>query len=494
MWESLGIGDLTNALTTGGLYADLTAPNSPYALQPEGYTPVAAPRRATSGLGGYGPYQTVTEPLSLYARGATPAEALAAADWLLRLAERAPLLANFDIRQAAPVRLYAQPLGSATLYDALVVDVAPEPLVLAPTPQQEGGWQIPITLTITRQAEWRAAGETQQSTTDNQPALQTVTFAGVDPGMESPCTAGVIWGVTPLAGPLNALLLWGEQRGGATPRNDVALMTAPAAAPAAFLPATGWSSFADAAGNNPPANVLRYTASGTAEAPTALDPLTGGGHPLLALVNMQRPLVVVVCRSNSASAGFLLRAEGVNQGINTLITARTRMTPIAYNGGQPQIVPLGVMSAAAFAGGLRLVAQAVDATGSPTLDISQIALLDTSSPLARRVALTQNSVTSASGLGARSYESDLSVLGFGAVGGRVTGLSPADPTLSGPVNRFAGDAWVTVGTYTPNAASVTMGAALLLTHGQYWRLTQSGPLAVPATLRVRRRRAWRLPQ
>ena len=485
MWQTLGLG----SLDAGGLYADLTGLGA-YALQ--AYTPTPAPRRPTSGLGGYGPYQTVTEPLAILVRGETPAEALAAADWLLRLVERASLLANFDITGAAPVRLYAQPIGSDTLYDSLVVGATPEPLVLAPTPQQEGGWAIPITLTITRLAEWRAATDSQSSGAADQPALQTVTFTGVDAGMESPAVVGVTWGVTPLAGPLSALLLYGAA-GASALTGDVALQTAPATGPAAaYLPATGWSAVADAAANNPPANVLRYTASGTGEAPTALDPLTGAGNTLQPLINMRRPLIVVVCRANSATAGFLLRAEGVNQGVNTLITARTRMTPVPYASGQPQILPLGIMSAANFAGGLRFVAQATNASGSPTLDISQVAILDTASPLARRVALVQNRVTSSGGLGARAYEDSLSTLGFAAVGGRVSGATP--PVLVGPVNRFSGDAWVTVGTYTPNAASAAMAGVLLVTHGQYWRLTQSGPLAVPGTFRVARRRSVRVPQ
>jgi len=480
MWQYLALG--STPPTSPGL-AQLTTGDQ-YSLQPEGYTPTIAPRRASGGLGGAGPYQSVVESLRVYAHGATPADALRAAQALLDLAERARMIADLDIAgSTAPILLYAQPLGSPTVYDALVLDLAPEPLELAPMPQQDGVWTIPLTLTLTRMAEWRVSADTQNAVAADQPALQTVTFTPAD-ATESPCNVGWNWGSPgTLTQPLNALMLWGAT-------SDVALQTAPAASPAAYLPATGWSSVADAGANNPPANVLRYTASGTAEAPTALDPLTIIGNPLTALWGMRRPLVVVVCRSNSATAGFLLRAEGVDDGGTTV---RTRMTPVPFGGGQPQILLLGVMSNYNFVGGLRLVAQATNASGSPTLDISQIAILDTASPLAKRINLTHGSTLASRGLSARAYEATTVALGVRPIAGVSAG--GGSPSVNFPVQRYAGDPYLTVGTVgslTP--ASVTMAGVLLAVHTQYWRLTRSGPLPISVTMIVNRRRAVRAPQ
>jgi hypothetical protein len=481
MWQYLAIG--STATSSPGL-AQLVNGDA-YALQEEGYVPTIPPRRATAGLGGYGPYETVTEPLNLYAIGATPADALRNAQWLLDQVERARLLANLDIvGPTSPILLYAQALCSDVVYDALILDVAAEPLVLSPTPQQEGTWVIPITLTITRMAEWRTVIDTQSSGAADQPALQTVTFTGTD-ATESPANVAVTWGSPgTLTAPLNAQLLW-------APQASVALLTAPATAPAAWIPATGWSSVADAAANNAPANVLRYTATGTAEAPTALDPLTPAGvHPLSDVRTMRRPLVLLVCRSNSATAGFLIRAEGVDDGGSTV---RSRMTPVPYNSGQPQILLLGIMSNYNFLGGLRLVAQAVSAAGSPTLDISQVAVIDTASPLAKRVAFKYDFTLASRGLGARAYEPSTASFGIQPIAGIASG--GGNPSLTFPVTRYAGDPYLTVGTLSSlNPASVTMAAVLLATHTQYWRLTRTGPLPISGTLVVNRRRSVRVPQ
>lgn len=479
MWQYLALG--ATATSSPGL-AQLT-PGDQYSLQPEGYVPIVPPRRSSGGLGGYGPYQTVTEPLQLYAHGATPAQALAAAQWLLDLAERARMIADLEIAGAtSPILLYAQPQGSATLYDALIIDLAPEPLTMAPIPQQDAGWIIPLTFTITRMAEWRVAAEIVLSSAANQPAVQTVTWTGAD-ATESPANVAWQWGATAtLSAPLNALALWGTQA-------DVALISAPAAAPAAWIPATGWSSVADAAANNAPANVLRYTASGTAEAPTALDSLANP-NPLQPVRSMRRPLVVAVCRANSATGGFLLRAEGVDDGGNT---ARTRMTPVPYTSGQPQILLLGVMSGFNFANGMRLVAQATNASGSPTLDISQIAVLDTASPLAKRVAMQYVGTLASRGLGTRAYEPSTASFGITPIAGIAAG--GGSPTLTFPLQRYAGDPYLTAGTLLGlNPTSVTMAGCLLATHTQYWRLTRAGPLPISVTIAAGRRRSVRVPQ
>lgn len=480
MWEYLALGD-QRADARGGLLAEFTGGGA-YALQPGGYVPLVNPRRPAGGLGGSGPYADVTEPLAVYARGATPAEALVWADRLLQIAERARRVRDLDFPASAttPVRLYAQAQCGQTRYDALVTDVGVDALVLSATPQQEGGWAVPLTLTITR-GVWRAAGEEAGTSSGSaaQPAVQSVTWMGADQA-ESP--ARIAWGsfsATTLTSPITGVLLWAEQ-------SAVALQPAPASG--AWLPATGWSSVADAA-NNAPANLLRYTAAGTAEAPTGLDTMAGV-HPLQPVRAMRRPLVLVVCRANSASGGFLLRAEGVSDGSD--VTARTRMTPVPYAGGQPQTLALGVMTNWNYIGGMRLVAQATNAAGSPTLDISQVAVLDTASPYARAIWFAHNgSLHIANGIGAQAFESDAPDLGCDPIAALA---DTGGAALTFPLTRFSGDPAATVGSRLARPTGATMEGALLATHTQYWRLTASGPAAINATLRASRRRAQRVPQ
>jgi hypothetical protein len=491
MWEYLALGDQSNALASGGLLAEFTASNSPYALQEQGYVPILPPRRASEGLGGLGPYQTATESLLVLARGATPHEALFWADRLLQLIERAALTrnGNLPLGSVAPLRLYAQAQGSAQRYDALIVHVAAEPLLLMPTPQQIGGWAVPLTFTITRRAEWRVVEETQTTSAANQPTIQTVTFTGADQ-TESP--AFVRWSWTTALNPfsswpgLNTAMLWAQS-------GNIALQVAPGNASVSGFQLTGdWSAHTDGVPANQPGTILRFapTAGNYEVEEINIDPCSLGGHPLAGIRTMRRPLFVVVCRP-SANV-FSLGIGGLPTGGTTSTTlVRTRLTPLRVVGSiYPQIVAVGIVPVVDLQNGIALIVQTTQVDG-PVLDISQIAVIDMADPLARALYVTAPELPSTATLGIRAYETDLSTFGVDPFVGGDTADTGA---LTRPVVRYGGDAFFTVGTTQPNPTSAAMSGLLLATYRQYWRLTNISVNPIAVTLRASRRRAQRVPQ
>lgn len=445
------------------------------------YAPRVAPLRAST-LAGQGSYAEVEETLSVLAIGNSAARCTANTEAIVALLDQAARW--WDGENVSPVQLRGR-IQQSTVGDlsSVVLGVAPgqEPIEIDPQPNvqlPDGGtvpWAQLLTLRLIRRGLWlRAYGTGSGDDTGSVPDVvnpdpANVTFSQGDHDQVSPLAIAIEnENATFTAG---CYVLWADTNdptglGGV--KVDVTTM--------AGATASGFANQSDTAnlpyGSN---NVLRYTPASTAFAASGAPTFSGFGGVLPATI-----AIFAAVRNNSASVSWLLRAVANLNGtlLSPAAPVRTRPVVVDTSSQTPRIIPLGVLSAGQSIGTLQLEIAAESTAGSPTLDISYIAVVAINEPGS---GVVQIDATLQATDERQIISAALANLPQPAVVNK--GTAPSEVPFRVP---YSGNAEAQI-------TNAGVRVAILGTNSTFWRITTGGS-PHQFTIRAYRRRAYRTPQ
>lgn len=382
--------EISDGVTTPVTIGDGSGRFTKFSLARGGWAPMIA-RRRTGLMGGRSPYTEEIEELDLNVSGASASEAYANLEALNALLDQAQRWQQGKSVMAALLKL--SPKGATVsrpdspLQAALLGPAGDENQVaLAPKFMQAGNYYVieGVRARFARRGAW--LGQTDSLTTSavSSGDLAHSAFTTSQPNL---CPVKVqIDNLTPgaaLALPYSYLLVarnkagTGDVNGAYLKANNANGMTA-----------TGYTAFADAA-NLPRGgtNVLRYTPTGTAYAPS-------GTLALASPITQSRKVAVyATVRKNTAARTFQIYGEFIS---NTAARAvQTDAQTIDTSSTQPNVIHLGTVSLPVDEINLPNVSYptfklyvAVDSTaGSPTLDIDALYFLGLDDEAGRAVGI-----------------------------------------------------------------------------------------------------------
>lgn len=469
-YAALEVVDSAGTVTS---VADLTD-GTQYSLV--SYAPTIAPMRPSAIVGG-GDYADVDDTIVVHVLGATAALCVANYEALIGLIDQAARWWAGETVGAVQLAIEVQCSTIGKLSALILGAPAGQPPAQAnPEPDVTvAGWIIrDVQLRLVRRGLWlrplgAGAGDDIGSVAGvANPGPASLTFSGGDHNQPSPLAIGLEnTSATFAAG---TFVLWADTANEASGglKVDIATMAGATAA--------GFANQADAAnlpfGGN---NVLRYTPASTAFA-------TSGAPTFSTAFNLLAGTVAIFAavRNNSTAVSWLIRAVANLSG--TLFTpaapVRTRPVVVDTSSQLPRIIPLGVLSAGSFILPLQLEVAAESLVGSPTLDISYIAVVAINEPGS---GVVQIDATLQATDERQIISAALANLPQPAVVNR--GTVPSDTIAQIP---YSGNA-------EAQATNAGVRVAILGTNSTFWRITTGGA-AHQFTIRGTRRRAYRTPQ
>jgi len=441
--------------TAGGTItlADGGGTRGKYWLERGGWAPVITALRDDE-QGEVESYIEVVEEPEINISGDTASEAYANLDKLARLldqAERwsnnqnvAPVLAKFSPKGAS-VSSIANPLQAAILGRA-DGDQTSGAGLSAEFVQAGNHYVIKgVRLRFKRQGLWKLASETAASSAAANPSILTATL---------PSTLDIM-------SPLDVWLSDLGAHNAGTVLKEAFLLIAQSATDlliqeAEGMTATGYTSVADAGNNARGGNVLRYTPTGTAVA-------ASGTVDVSALANARVFAIFAAVRNNSTTQTF---------NINALITAvgavRTVPKHIDISIQTPRLIPLGlvVLPPGSILNTLRFEISVSGTSGSPTLDIDYLALVDLDDETGRVIHIPSVALNNIVNIVSMSLAVDSQVLTVPAP--RVA----AKEGVLTPINLpYRGDPFLMSKGNTVSAILLMVGSATAATS---WRYLVSG--------------------
>lgn len=344
----------------GGSTLDLND-QSNYALL-SGQEPQTGVRK-TSRLGGGLPYVDLETVIPIRVFGTTPANALAALGALQDVEEQ---VSDWkDGEAVSPVIYKYQPHGSALGAALQAVVLGPhrpgQPLIVLPKSFNryiKGSEINPVYLRFLQRAFLGASESKSSSGVTNPGVMSTASFtahggvaavydlalSGFDNTTHSQINPGLIL----VANAANRLkLIQAESIGNST----------------------GWTNQADTTNHASSGSVKRFTATSTTKRLTLAYDLSSAGFN----TNLERVAVAVTVRNNSAKT-FFLRFYASTYGDDAVASVVRKIDPTAYS--SPQALFLGYASVRNGVGFIWFEAWVDDATGSPTMDIDVVAVMD----------------------------------------------------------------------------------------------------------------------
>lgn len=444
------------------------------------YAPRVAPLRAST-LAGGGSYAEVEETLSVLAIGQSAARCAANTEAIVALLDQAARWWEGEV--VAPVQLRGR-IQQSTVGDlaSVILGVAPgqEPIEVDPQANvqlPDGGtvpWAQPLTLRLIRRGLWlRAFGLGSGDDTGSVPDVvnpdpASIAFAQGDHDQVSPLAIGLEnENATFTAG---MYVLWADTANEASGSYKVDLATMAGATAAGFANQTDTLNLPYNSNN-----VLRYTPASTSFA-------TSGAPTFSTVLNVLPGTIAIFAavRNNAASVSWLIRAVANLNGtlLSPAAPVRTRPVVVDTSSQTPRIIALGVLSAGQFIGDLRLEVAAESLVGSPTLDISYIAMVAINEPGS---GVVQIDPTLAATDERQIIAGALANLPQPAVVN--SGTSPTSALFRVP---YSGNA-------EAQATNAGVRVAILGTNSTFWRITTGGS-PHQFTMRAARRRAYRTPQ
>lgn len=465
---ALSDGTTTLELTDGVNYALVS------------YAPTAAPLRESL-LGSQGPYDFVTDTITVHAMGTTAALAYAAADALQTLLEQAFRWWQNEVVSAVTLRAIAQDSTVATITTPLTalvrgrVSGGPAGLALPAIWHEYYGKYViqNITLQFVRGPEFYGATQTATSNTAGMPSVLTATFA-----------AGAVTHQTPtlatLSGPLNRSVLC-LQLGYliVAPQNHIEVIEGEATTNTGGGTAT---ITADAAAHASAGSVMRLSA-----APAHVQLFKALSAPFAA--NAYQIAVYVVIRVNGVPT-LPITIQAVL--FRNSLPIRGPIVPIDYRyfgtAGLPQPVFLGIIDGQTPFTGVQIE---VDWANNPvTIDVDYIVCVAlNNAPDARSVAtvIDPNTYTPFTGVAAASplsvvYDPQALTQPTPVVTGHEATTGTDEPwSISGDAYLVSKDAVVT--------------ALYLATQGTLWRPWDvTAGAQITFTLALTRRAPYLIPQ
>ena len=218
-------------------------------------------------------------------------------------------------------------------------------------------FEIPgISLRLKRR-QWLGAEETPSaSSSAANPNIMSISFTG-NPKIASPVKLTLDGFATATMADFYLLV--------ANTVSDIKILEAEAATD--NTTAGTWSTPADAGKNPRGGNIGRWAAGDTNWQSVRLVPISAVFHKEMA--------IFATVRQNASAPTWQVKADSYAKS-GGAVNFETRPITLDYNGGKPQVVPLGTVSSTVGEhSGINLYFKVDDATGAPTIDFDSIVLL-----------------------------------------------------------------------------------------------------------------------
>ena len=430
-------------------------------------------------LGGRTVYDDVVEELEIYVTGASASAAMANLATLNGLLDQAERFTRFG-ENVAPVLFQYAPQGStiastAAPYQAMILGRAPDDTTRSPIDLPDTFTDVGMTQKVlgVRVRFWRrgqlvSTDVSNTSSSGSNPAKLTATL-GSSATASSPMKVDLNGFATTTTPTLPNSYLIIAPATSYVSIFDASLMTVGADA--------GYATSAEAA-KKPynGTNVLRYTATTTTAKNT-------GSLADVSFTNGKRVQVLVVVRNNTfgsvPTTTFQIRANIASDAG----TVSTPYQPVEASNQFPQIVNLGVAVVASAMTGVSLTIISSNGSGSPTIDISHIVVVNVDNERSRVIPIDGKTVSLSAGAFTLTLDDQI-----------LTGEAPIAKAAG------ASSTFNLLGYHTDImlATTGTTVTAIWLATGGFssdrWRFTNSSDTILTNTLAVTRHTSYLVPQ